>query len=281
MQFTDIRSQNQFWYEGDYGSPSIGYPETVVNFTGTFRGDTLVDATPRPNGGIPRYQRQQLAALGTNEIAPPAISVQRFIFGVSNPVAPRPLPTPPPIPSTPTVTITAEPSVIQVGQTAVIRATFAPAAGDTITNTTINIGTNSLVPYSAATDRTYTYTATALGDVLFQAYAQTAKFPTWTTYKSVTVRVAPPPPPIITLTANGQSEISVAAGGSYTIAWNSSNALNCTLSENRTDGYPNGNHTITPNTSFSGPSGLLGTYTFTCTNAAGQSSASATIRSTP
>ena len=56
-----LRSQTQGWYEGNYvESPEM---ENVVTYQGTFRGNTLVNITPRPNGGIPRYQRQTLAAL--------------------------------------------------------------------------------------------------------------------------------------------------------------------------------------------------------------------------
>jgi hypothetical protein len=78
-QFHDIRSEDQFWYEGDYGSPQRHAAETMQTFVGIFRGDTLVDARPRPVGGIPRYQRQALATLPVSDVAPPMIAVQRFV----------------------------------------------------------------------------------------------------------------------------------------------------------------------------------------------------------
>ncbi len=78
--FTDIRSIGAFWYEGDYPSPANKAAEVQESFVGTFRGDTLVDATPRPASGIPRYQRQQLANLPSHDVAPPIVTVQRFVF---------------------------------------------------------------------------------------------------------------------------------------------------------------------------------------------------------
>lgn len=81
VPFHDIRSPDEFWYEGDYGSPAQKAGEIVETFQGTFRGDTLVDASPRPAHGVPRYQRQRLAALPPYDVPPPVISVRRFVFG--------------------------------------------------------------------------------------------------------------------------------------------------------------------------------------------------------
>ena len=79
-----LRSQTQGWYEGNYvESPEM---ENVVTYQGTFRGNTLVNITPRPNGGIPRYQRQTLAALPATGVAPPTRSVQRFVMGGLAPI---------------------------------------------------------------------------------------------------------------------------------------------------------------------------------------------------
>ncbi len=78
-RFTDIRSADEFWYEGDYPSPNRNASENVQTFVGTLRGDTLVDATPRPTSGVPRYQRQSLARLPSTDVAPPTITVQRFV----------------------------------------------------------------------------------------------------------------------------------------------------------------------------------------------------------
>ncbi|HZU88874.1 MAG TPA: hypothetical protein VE993_06420, partial [Stellaceae bacterium] len=79
LPFRDIRSPDQWWYEGDYGSPRQNAAETVEAFVGTFRGDTLVDASPRPKAGIPRFQRQSLAALPPHDVAPPSVRVRRFV----------------------------------------------------------------------------------------------------------------------------------------------------------------------------------------------------------
>jgi hypothetical protein len=78
--FMDIRSPEEFWYEGSYPSPARGAAEKVQTFTGLFRGDTLVDASPRPASGVPRYQRQNLAALPPGDVAPPMKTTQRFVF---------------------------------------------------------------------------------------------------------------------------------------------------------------------------------------------------------
>jgi hypothetical protein len=86
MRFQDMRSGRQFWYEGDYGSPSQHAEENVQTSIGVFRGDTMVDARPRPTDGVPRYQRQALAALPPTDVAPPMITVQRFV--PSNPHTP-------------------------------------------------------------------------------------------------------------------------------------------------------------------------------------------------
>lgn len=93
QQFNDIYSANQFWYEGSHGSP--GFSETLQTFTGTFRGDTLVDATPRPTGGIPRYQRQTLAQLPASDIAPPTLSLERFVMQSIQSLPPVPIITSP------------------------------------------------------------------------------------------------------------------------------------------------------------------------------------------
>jgi hypothetical protein len=79
--FTDIRGPDEFWYEGSYPSPNRKAAEEPETFTGIFRGDTLVDAEPRPTAGVPRYQRQNLAALPVTDVAPPMKKVERFVFG--------------------------------------------------------------------------------------------------------------------------------------------------------------------------------------------------------
>jgi len=78
--FTEIRGPDEFWYEGSHPCPNRGAAEELKTFTGIFRGDTLVDAEPRPTEGVPRYQRQNLAALPATDVAPPMKKVERFVF---------------------------------------------------------------------------------------------------------------------------------------------------------------------------------------------------------
>lgn len=87
-QFKEMRTMSNHWYEGYPASAS--QPDAPTTYTGTFRGDTMVDASPRPTGGIPRYQRQALAALPTTNVAPPTKTVSRFVATM-----PIPLITPP------------------------------------------------------------------------------------------------------------------------------------------------------------------------------------------
>jgi hypothetical protein len=75
----EMRSGNHVWYEGSYPSPGAGSPEIVTAYTGTFRGNTLVDISPRPSGGFPRYQRAHLASLPATDVAPPEVTLTRFV----------------------------------------------------------------------------------------------------------------------------------------------------------------------------------------------------------
>lgn len=74
----ELRSMDQQWYEASY-PPSSGYPETVISYQGKFRGNTLVDVDHRPAWGIPRYQRQNLAALPDSDVPAPKVTLQRFV----------------------------------------------------------------------------------------------------------------------------------------------------------------------------------------------------------
>jgi hypothetical protein len=78
----ELRDGNHIWYEGSYPSPSAGSPETVISYQGTFRGNTLVDISPRPTGGFQRYQRSHLANLPPTDVAPPQVEVTRFVAGL-------------------------------------------------------------------------------------------------------------------------------------------------------------------------------------------------------
>jgi hypothetical protein len=86
--------------------------------------------------------------------------------------------------------------------------------------------------------------------------------------ETVTVATTPPPPPptvgTVLITANGTSTI-VYTGG-YTVAWSSSNVKSCTFSWQGTgpDAGSSGSEAMAPDLSFSGGSGLIGSYTFSC-----------------
>jgi|GEM_PF-3897665 hypothetical protein len=85
----------------------------------------------------------------------------------------------------------------------------------------------------------------------------------------------------VTLTANGQHALAITPPTNYTLAWSSTNATSCTLSYVRVDGATPVSGSIDSGTNGSGPTGLIGTYAFTCTNASGQSvSDSVTITAT-
>ncbi len=94
-------------------------------------------------------------------------------------------------PNSTSVVISATPGTVSVGQPSTIHAIFTDGAGDTITNTTINIGATSVIPYSSSTDRTYIFTPSSPGDTTFLAYAQTVNHPTWTVYGQITVHSVP------------------------------------------------------------------------------------------
>ncbi|MDZ4818031.1 MAG: hypothetical protein SGJ20_03560 [Planctomycetota bacterium] len=81
----EMRDANAIWYEGSYPSPSAGSPETIISYQGKFRGNTLVDISPRPTGGFPRYQRQHLAGLPPIDVSPPLVDLTRFVVGAGLP----------------------------------------------------------------------------------------------------------------------------------------------------------------------------------------------------
>ncbi|MBU6320977.1 MAG: hypothetical protein KGI78_00755 [Patescibacteria group bacterium] len=84
-------------------------------------------------------------------------------------------------------------------------------------------------------------------------------------------------PPTVSLTADGQSSLALTSPGqNYTLAWSSAHATSCTMTDNRTDGYPD-DAPWNAGLSGSAQSGLLGSYTYTCTGPGGSASATATI----
>ena len=77
--------------------------------------------------------------------------------------------------------------------------------------------------------------------------------------------------PTATLTANGNADLTITVGDSYTIDWESTNASSCTVAYIPTDGSASGSFSITPNAAGAGTSSVVGTYTLTCTGTYGKS----------
>ncbi|MGE3683876.1 MAG: hypothetical protein AB7G93_19325 [Bdellovibrionales bacterium] len=72
-----LRDSTQFWYEGVYpNAVGTSGEERVQTFTGTFRGNTLVDVSGRSGSGIPRYQRYKYRDFISSS-ATPTIAVVR------------------------------------------------------------------------------------------------------------------------------------------------------------------------------------------------------------
>lgn len=80
---------------------------------------------------------------------------------------------------------------LKVGQSAVLTGTYAPASGDTLTQTGIADNTSSYLAGGAGsvTPRTYTFTPTAAGSYVFYGRAATTKIPTAANYASRTLTV--------------------------------------------------------------------------------------------
>ena len=84
--------------------------------------------------------------------------------------------------------------------------------------------------------------------------------------------IIPPAPtadPTISLDANGQGSLPIYAGDQYALNWSSLNVMSCSLLSRSVDGtqYTFG---IVPNSAGSSITGLIGSYTFTCTGSNGQ-----------
>jgi hypothetical protein len=126
--------------------------------------------------------------------------------------------------------MTADIPSIHVGESTTIRAGYAAGAGDSIANTTINIGQASVIPYSASSQRTYTFTPTSAGDVTFLAYAQTGIFPAWMVYNSTTVHVDPAPANNTPTCSMGFNPPTVGVNQNSTFAWTTAHATAFTTS---------------------------------------------------
>lgn len=84
---------------------------------------------------------------------------------------------------------------------------------------------------------------------------------------TVTVTAIVNPPPSISLSAGGQSSLSIKGGESYNIAYGSSNVTSCTMTYADSSGVHS--YAVTPNTSGTAGTGLVGYYTFSCMGANG------------
>lgn len=79
--------------------------------------------------------------------------------------------------------------------------------------------------------------------------------------------VSTPASPSVSLSANGADSLVISKGENYTVSWNSSNVSSCTMSYTSTAGP--GSYSLPPNASGSAQTGLVGSYTFTCTSSDG------------
>lgn len=91
---------------------------------------------------------------------------------------------------------------------------------------------------------------------------------------TVTVTVEVPPIPVVDLTANGQSSITILPNASFNLQWSSSNTSSCDLSWSSSQAT-SGSQTI------SGLAAGSYTYSMTCQNAAGSNSDSVTVTVMP
>ncbi|HEV7449587.1 MAG TPA: hypothetical protein VGP13_03575 [Candidatus Paceibacterota bacterium] len=116
--------------------------------------------------------------------------------------------------SQPAATISADSQSIAMGQSVGIHATFSAGQGDTLVGTNIDspeghgLGANTT---PGAKD--IVFTPTAAGTYTFYARIQTQAYPTWASYKTVTVTVAAAPGP------SGLSASCNAAGTSVATSW--------------------------------------------------------------
>jgi hypothetical protein len=83
-----------------------------------------------------------------------------------------------------------------------------------------------------------------------------------TTLRTATVTVGTPPPPVPTATLS-RSPGTIAAGGSSTLTWSSTNATSCTSGNFATGGLTSGSVSVSPS--------VTTTYSVTCTGAGGTS----------
>ncbi len=130
------------------------------------------------------------------------------------------------LPSPPTASITADSSTVQIGASTVIRASFAAGTYDSLTSDNIDSpeGTGLGATTNPDPNKTYTFAPTTPGTYTFYARMQTAYYPTWATYASVSVTVPPVPACSVNFSAN-----PIARGQSSTVSWTSSNASTFSL----------------------------------------------------
>lgn len=143
--------------------------------------------------------------------------------------APTPTPTPTPTPSVPGMNLSSTATTLTIGQSATLTATFAPGAGDTLTNTAINMLSPGTTEYSVSytgwvwqtpvkSTLTYTFTPTKTGTYTFKPYATSQSYPAWqgTTqnkWVTVTVSAVPTPTPTPTPTPAPQGPCATVLNG--------------------------------------------------------------------
>jgi hypothetical protein len=181
-------------------------------------------------------------------------------------------------PATPAATIgsfTATPTTVQAGQSVSLawtssNATTCTAGGGTGSDGwTGSVGTSStgLSVGPLSNPGTVTYTLTCQGPGGASAPSSV----------NVTVNPLTPPPPTVTLVANGANPAQVQPNGSITLSWTSSNATACTASGGA-GGWSGSQPTSSGGVSVSAVAtpGIY-TYTLTCTGAGGTGSSTVQV----
>ncbi|MBI5458086.1 IPT/TIG domain-containing protein [Candidatus Kaiserbacteria bacterium] len=131
------------------------------------------------------------------------------------------------------------------------------------TNNTTTSGSSPGAAPAAGITLTYTLTCT-------NAYGSTTRSATLTSQAAVT------PPPIVSLTVNGQQSVTIPGGTNFTLAWSSSNATLCELTN--ATGATGSTPPNVIGTSLGGAvSGQTFNYALTCSNSGGSTTKTASV----
>ena len=249
--FYDIRSEDQFWYE------RTDEAFTAIAYTGTFRGYDLVDASPRPSSGIPRFQRQFLAQQPPYDVSPPKMTVQRFIMNGSLTV------------STPTAALDANGQSslsIYAGDLYVLNWSSSNVSGCTINYKSSITGEQG--SFGVESNSSGSGTSGLIGSYAMSCAGNDGQS------VSASVQIsAIPTPPVITV-----DPATMPIGGRATVSWSAPEGSSCVYSSptNSPTDAPYGTYGATGKIGV-GPLTQNATYTITCNG----ESASATITVTP